>query len=200
MARVRSNTQGNTREKIVDAAYRVLAEQGYEAATVKEIARAAGVAPGLLHYYFASKDDLLVEVLSEASSRYGMDMRQAASLSRPAPRGQQMETALAEPLARLTRQPEWYRLRYELFALGLRNPAILPGVDALLAKGREGIGNVIQAIGGDAISDEETRALAAILLASFDGLALQKLANPDFELEAAYRLLARITRLLLRAE
>ena len=55
-------TRATTREQIIQAAYRVLAEQGYDAATIKAIAREAGVAPGLLHYYFASKDELLVEV------------------------------------------------------------------------------------------------------------------------------------------
>ncbi|MGH2515802.1 MAG: TetR/AcrR family transcriptional regulator, partial [Ktedonobacterales bacterium] len=152
----RDTERGSTRDKIIDAAYRVLAEQGYEAATIKEIARAAGVAPGLLHYYFATKDELLVEVLNEASSRYGMELRQSAQLARPQQRNEQVESALAEPHGRLTRQPEWYRLRFELFALGLRNPVILPGVDALLAKGRNGIGAVIRAIGGDAISEDET--------------------------------------------
>ncbi|MBV8720318.1 MAG: helix-turn-helix transcriptional regulator, partial [Chloroflexi bacterium] len=55
--------QPDRRARIVDAAFHVIAERGYAAASIKAIARAAGVAPGLVHYYFASKEDLLIEVL-----------------------------------------------------------------------------------------------------------------------------------------
>jgi len=45
------------RARIVAAAYRVLVEQGYRAASIKTIARSAGVVPGLIHYYFTSKEE-----------------------------------------------------------------------------------------------------------------------------------------------
>lgn len=45
------------------AARRVFAERGYAAATTDEIARAAGVSPGLVFHYFPSKKALLVETM-----------------------------------------------------------------------------------------------------------------------------------------
>src|SRR5260370_42597334 len=69
-------TRATTREQIIQAAYRVLVERGYDAATIKAIAREAGGAPGLLHYYFASKDELLVEGLKDISQRYTVSGRQ----------------------------------------------------------------------------------------------------------------------------
>ncbi len=45
----------DNRSQIVLAAYQLLAEKGYDSATMKEIAGVAGVAPGLIHYYFESK-------------------------------------------------------------------------------------------------------------------------------------------------
>src|SRR5216683_2405650 len=54
----------DTRERIVAAAFRSLAEHGYEAATVKDIAREAGVAPGLVHYYFETKEELLLAAIA----------------------------------------------------------------------------------------------------------------------------------------
>ena len=183
----------NTRAAIIAGAYQVLAEQGYEAASIKEIARAAGVAPGLVHYYFKSKDELLVAVLQEASDRYCRQMEAMASAPRT---GDWSDAGLAEPQRRVTEQPEWYRLRFELFALGLRNPAILPGVADLLARGRQGIADTTGKLAGADIADAE--AVGAILLACFDGLALQKLADPGFDLEAAYRVLARLAPALLK--
>ena len=43
-----------TRDKILQAAFSVLSRQGYENSSIKEIAEEAGVAQGLVHYYFKS--------------------------------------------------------------------------------------------------------------------------------------------------
>src|SRR5215468_10408412 len=67
--------RADNRERLIAAGYSLLSEKGYEATTVKEVAHAAGVSPGLFHYYFASKDELLVAVLQEAGVQYGRLMR-----------------------------------------------------------------------------------------------------------------------------
>jgi AcrR family transcriptional regulator len=54
------------RARIIDAALRVLEGEGYAATSVKDIALEAGVAPGLVHYYFTTKEDLVVAALSRA--------------------------------------------------------------------------------------------------------------------------------------
>jgi AcrR family transcriptional regulator len=51
------------RELILDAARGQFAEQGYEGATMRAIARDAGVDPALVSYYFGSKGGLFVESL-----------------------------------------------------------------------------------------------------------------------------------------
>lgn len=55
-------------EKLLDAASRVIAEQGLEAATTNHMAEAAGVSVGSLYQYFASKD-AVVEALLERFAR-----------------------------------------------------------------------------------------------------------------------------------
>jgi len=178
-----------TRDRIVDAAYEVLAEKGYDATTFKEIARSAEAAQGLIHYYFGSKDRLLLEVLKEASERTREEMQRFVA-ALPEERPRRGMSVLAQQKHRVSRQPEWYRLRYELFALGMRKPELLPSVGELLAKGRRGVGEVLGRLAGKEIADQE--ALSAVMLACFDGLALQKLADPDFDLDGAYRVLDRM--------
>jgi AcrR family transcriptional regulator len=51
------------REAILEAARGQFAEQGYEGATMRAIARVAGVDPALVSYYFGSKSGLFVESL-----------------------------------------------------------------------------------------------------------------------------------------
>lgn len=51
------------RSQILDAAQRVFSEQGFHRATVRDVARAAGVADGTIYIYFANKTDLLIGLL-----------------------------------------------------------------------------------------------------------------------------------------
>jgi TetR/AcrR family transcriptional regulator, transcriptional repressor of bet genes len=62
------------RAELVDAAWRVIAAEGLEAATVRRIARAAGCTTGLVTHYFDSKDDMLVAALREVHRRGGERM------------------------------------------------------------------------------------------------------------------------------
>jgi AcrR family transcriptional regulator len=50
-----------TRAAIVEAALRLFRENGYEAATMRAIAREAGVSTGNAYYYFGSKEELIQE-------------------------------------------------------------------------------------------------------------------------------------------
>ncbi len=180
-----------TRARIIEGAYHVLAEKGYDAATLREIARASEAAPGLVHYYFGGKDQLLVEVLRAVGDRLTSTTQQ---LLQTAPHEGLAEAALAQPFERVVDEPEWYRLRYELFALGLHNTTLAPGVKQLLDEGRRSIGATAAHVLGKTAVDSDV--LASILLACFDGLALQKLMDPDIDLDAAYRALVRMLRCL----
>src|SRR6266704_3908068 len=51
------------RTQILDAAITVFSEKGFHRATIKEIARVAGIADGTIYTYFASKDEILLAVL-----------------------------------------------------------------------------------------------------------------------------------------
>src|SRR5215469_16857018 len=165
--------RADNRERLIAAGYTVLSEKGYEATTVKEVAHVAGVSPGLFHYYFPSKEALLTAVLHEAGSRYGQMMR---DLRAHVATDRVPEAAIAAARERVTQEPAWYRLRYELFALGLRNPAFLPVLGELLTYIRQMFARAFADVtGGDSV---RAQALAAVVLASFDGLALQQLAEP----------------------
>ncbi|MGA5760541.1 TetR/AcrR family transcriptional regulator [Nonomuraea bangladeshensis] len=65
MARSRSEQAVWRREQLLDAALRVFAEKGVDGATVKDVAQAADVTPGLLYRYFDSKEAMVETLLSE---------------------------------------------------------------------------------------------------------------------------------------
>jgi AcrR family transcriptional regulator len=195
-----SEEQQKTKERIIAAASKVLAEKGYEATTLREISREAQAAPGLVHYYFGGKDELLVEVLQAAGRRFHQRMER---LVQQIPAEQSLEAFLTQLHERVELEPEVYRLRYESFSLGLHNPLIEPRVRERLAQRREELGSVIAKVlensegtEGMQRSSLDPTLLAALLLSIFDGLALQKIMDPTFDLEAAYHLLAQMLHAL----
>jgi TetR/AcrR family transcriptional repressor of bet genes len=60
------------RAQIVSALQMVMARSGYAGATVAEVARHAGLAPGLIHYHFRDKREILV-ALVDALAGYAQD-------------------------------------------------------------------------------------------------------------------------------
>jgi AcrR family transcriptional regulator len=68
-----------TREKLFRAAVTLIAEQGFSATTVEEIAEHAGVANGTVYYNFASKSELFEELLRHGVELLTADLREAAA-------------------------------------------------------------------------------------------------------------------------
>lgn len=62
--RPRGAKPGDTRARILDAATAEFGERGYEAASIRSIARRAGVDPSLVHHYFDDKAALVAEVVA----------------------------------------------------------------------------------------------------------------------------------------
>ena len=65
------------RERLLDAAVRLIAREGIDNVRIARIATEAGVSAGLVHYHFASRDALLEEALEHSYERAG-DLRLAA--------------------------------------------------------------------------------------------------------------------------
>lgn len=73
------------RDAIVAATLALVAEGGWAAASMHDVARRAGVATGSLYRHFPSKGDLLAEVFTEASGREQAVVREIATDAQRAP-------------------------------------------------------------------------------------------------------------------
>ena len=67
---------GDKRERILRAAVKVFAKNGFYATRVSEVAKAAGVADGTIYLYFKSKDELLVSLFEDRVERLLAFMRE----------------------------------------------------------------------------------------------------------------------------
>ncbi len=190
-SRAATPPEPDARERLIAAGYRVLAERGYEATTVKEVAREAGVNQGLVHYYFGSKDALLLAVTAEARRQHEAELQRLREELSP----ERLATASFAWGERLLKDaPEEVRLRTELCALGLRNKELKPAVAELLRRSNEGIARTVARVRGGTDAQPEPIDLqyAAIIRTCFDGLALQHLLDEHFDPGPAFALMRRI--------
>ncbi len=110
----------DTKGRILDAAFRQLATEGYAALSIRRIAADAGVNHALINYHFRSKDQLVVAVLDEANRR--LLARQTSMDQAP--------TTLAEKWAEARRfyrsdlASGFVRVQAELWAASLSNPGL----------------------------------------------------------------------------
>jgi TetR/AcrR family transcriptional repressor of bet genes len=80
-----SNTD-QRRSQIAAAFVRLMSKRGYDGASVADVARAARLTPGLVHYHFESKQEILLEALAGLVARHdaGLDRRLAGAAGDPA--------------------------------------------------------------------------------------------------------------------
>jgi len=108
-----ANTQTAPRPKpeeaLLDAAERLLVEVGYAGITTRRLAAEAGVNQGLVHYYYGSLENLLVQVLQRFTAR--MIERQRAMYAAEVPFIEKWRTAMRYLLADSDYQKVWWELQ-----------------------------------------------------------------------------------------
>ncbi len=122
---------GQTRSRIVEAAYRVFYKEGFYRAGVDAIAEAAKVTKRTLYYHFDSKDSLLAAVLAEQNDLALARIRRWAEKARGEPA--EIVSILFAELGEWAKQPGWTGTGFTRVAMEL---ADMPGHPARLAASR----------------------------------------------------------------
>jgi AcrR family transcriptional regulator len=73
----KNNLLNLRRAQLTKAAYKVVAQKGYNDFTIKDIAEEAGLSTGLVHYYFKNKEELLFTLLKEMNSNLRYNLKKA---------------------------------------------------------------------------------------------------------------------------
>uniref|UniRef100_A0AAU2JN77 TetR/AcrR family transcriptional regulator n=1 Tax=Streptomyces sp. NBC_00049 TaxID=2903617 RepID=A0AAU2JN77_9ACTN len=101
-----------TRQKLYEAAVTLIAEKGFSATTVEEIAERAGVAKGTVYYNFASKNDLFEELLRHGVGLLTVSLRTAAeeTEARGGSRVEALDSMIRAGLVFIDRYPAFTQL------------------------------------------------------------------------------------------
>ena len=176
--RVGAPVDGEKARRIIAAMRASVALRGVAGSTFDHVARDAGVSRGLLHYYFGTKERLLIEVVRhEADLRMAELDEQLASAETAA----DFIELLRGTLERMVREDtEFLTLMFEFFTMSRRNAEIAAEFAGLVRRTRESVAAVLRAKAADGVLRlrAEPEAVAEILTGLGDGLALRMLGEP----------------------
>lgn len=184
-------TGRSTRERLIDAVFTVVARDGFDGASVKVIAAEAGVTPGLTHYHFPTKDDLLEAALREALDGYLEGVR-ARRLSTPP--DQLVAAFFADGRKAVTTDADFFRVRLAFAVRALTYPRLAAVMGELNARAIAETALTFAAAAGRSAATERDLHLAAVMKAAFDGIMLACLTDPSFPIAATETLLADAAR------
>jgi AcrR family transcriptional regulator len=170
----------NRHQEILDAAARVITGRGLAETRISDIAEQAGVSPGLILYYFESKDRLLSEALTFANDQFYL--RTSREIRRLPSAIDQLRRLvdLSVPgyLPEYGRLDEW-ALWIEVWVRALRDKDMAKDREVLDERWRSQVAEVVRAgkDTGEFTSDVDTDDLALRLASLIDGLAIQVVMN-----------------------
>ncbi|HKW78086.1 MAG TPA: TetR/AcrR family transcriptional regulator [Candidatus Limnocylindria bacterium] len=156
------------RDELVLAAYREIAENGFEGLRTREVAGAVGVNVATLHYYFPTKEDLIKAVVGHAMSRFQSTL---------AAEGTAIERLRGHfaGLRRLARnEPELFATMAELMLRAPRDRALAPVIEKTNVYWHDTLRGLLRAAreDGDLPKAIDPDGMAAVIVATLKGAYL----------------------------
>ncbi len=177
--RARRPSRTETRARLLDAAAAVFVERGIAAATVEDIAEAAGFSRGAVYSNFADKDAVVLALLQKMTDDA---MAEIEDLLERFPDPDDYVRATQELMVSPSRRNGNHHpvLSIELVLYAMRNPAARPLLKERLDRAEATIWRVVERNAsalGLAAADNR-RAIAAMIVAMDDGFALHAIVDP----------------------
>jgi AcrR family transcriptional regulator len=194
--------QRDRRQEILEAAAQVITDRGLAETRIQDIAEACGVSPGLILYYFDSKDRLLAEALTLANDRFYLEMsREMRKISSAKDRMERLiELSVPGLLPEYSLLDEW-ALWLEIWVRALRDPQMAKEREALDRRWIQSLADVIRygkQTGEFAATDIDPEDVALELGAMMDGMAIQVLLDdPAISPQRMHRISLDAARRLL---
>jgi AcrR family transcriptional regulator len=167
-------------DAILSTTLSLLAKKGYENTTINDIADAAGISRGLLHYYFKDKEDLVAKALTFGfGPMWDSSIGKIQSARSPE---QLVETMIDVLKENIRENPDFSALLFEMWVSGRRSTIIRKvfneGFEEAISRLKR-LFEFARSIGMIKVNKEDSEGIIRILLATYHGLAIQLLANPQ---------------------
>jgi AcrR family transcriptional regulator len=191
--------EGEKARRIIEAMRASVGRRGAAGATFDHVAREAGVSRGLLHYYFGSKERLLVEVVRhDCETRIAaMDERLAGADSVEA-----IVEALVSQLEAFVEDEPGSAVIYEMLSASRHSEEIRAELAELYRRWRARLAEALdeKQRQGVVSLQAEPEAVASVLFAMGDGLGLQLISDPHWDSSEAFALGISVAKRMLGGE
>jgi AcrR family transcriptional regulator len=177
-----------------------VAEVGIAGSTFDRVSAKAGVSRGLLHYYFGTKERLLVEVIRRDTE---VRIEELGGALRAARTVDEVIAAFAETFQRTVEQERGYVFMVsELFVAGHNNPEVLSALGQLYNRARTEFAEILRDKEAEGVVRLRFDAESVIwhLFAAGDGAVVQQLSDPSVDPVGAGRVGYGVARYLLDAD
>ncbi|BDG01945.1 TetR/AcrR family transcriptional regulator [Anaeromyxobacter oryzae] len=174
-----TNTE-ERRAEIVAGLRKVMARRGYEGASVAEIARAAGLAPGLVHYHFHDKREILLALLEQLVREAGERAQRALARGGKEPL-ERLEVYLDAFLSReADPDPEAVACWVAIGAEAIRDAKVKKAYGVALRTSAAAVeALVMEALAASGGKPAEAKVIAAALHAAIQGYLLVSVTAPE---------------------
>ena len=160
------------REQILEAACQAILDRGFPATRITDIAAAAGTSTGTIHYYFETKDEVLVAALKWAGERLFARVEEPPPDAGAATR---LGHLLRVSVPRAGASHDEYVLWVEMWVRVLHQPELLPESEALSARWRGYFFDLVRrgSAAGELTPVADPDVVADRLIAMVDGLGFE---------------------------
>lgn len=173
---------GEKAARMVDATRAIVSARGISGATFDEVARAAGVSRGLLHYYFGSKERLLVEAVRRECEVRNEALERAIAAAHS---GDEMLDAMVRSFEDLLGEgPGTVVMFHEMLTLAQRNDEIASEMAELGRRTRRQLADALsaQVERGVVVLRDSAEQVSAFLFVLADGIMVRRLSEPEFDI------------------
>ncbi len=169
------------RAQILLAAYEVAASRGLGALTVRQVAAAADLSPGLVLFHFRTKEQLIMALLDWLLGTTTV-LHMTADIAALASPLERLVALLEREMDRLSSEPHRIRLFFEYWIRGIHDRQVRRKMRAELARYRSAfrpIAAEVLAAHRDRFAGVTAAGLAAVAVSFIKGCAVQSMIDPD---------------------
>lgn len=189
------------KKEIIAGLYKCLANAGHEQVSVKDIAKAANVSRGVIHYYFDSKKDIMLALIEDFVGRNERLFQDVMHQIEPA--GERLRAFISLSVERLVLDPEATMLFLNIYQMAMTDADIRDGAKSSYSHFRKAISNIVKyGISRGEFLDVDPERFAFYLAGCTEGMWLQMSMDPDlYDRETIENILYEHVRLeLIKAE
>lgn len=170
---MRTEVEEQRRTAILDAAGALIAERGYHAVRIADIARAVGTSTGAVHYYFPGKNDVLTAALRHTVDR--AFQRQSAALARIDDAHERLLKLIEMQLPSMGQVRDEWSVWMQFWAEATIHPELRPAHNQFYARWHDSIARTVRRGQRQGVfrPDLDVEAITRRLTALTDGLAIQ---------------------------